>query len=233
MARSPLAISETEAIRKILEARGRFASYLGAGTSIEAGVKSAVGICEEIRAMLARSRGISLANSRKLDSWAARELNWSDLSLQYVTCIEEAFQTPADRVEYFRKMLKGIAPSFAHHATVILMTTGIIKRTCITTNFDKLIEQAFALQGEMECQPIRTTAELKYWREREDHAFALKLHGDYDTQNILNTSGETTLLDENWRNRLVEYLKHSGLFVVGTAGYEKSIYTLFDYLGEA
>jgi O-acetyl-ADP-ribose deacetylase (regulator of RNase III) len=111
-----------------------------------------------------------------------------------------------------------------------LMTRQYFRNTCLTTNFDKLLESAFTQQGDWECQPIRTATELEYWKDVDDRGFIIKLHGDYDTDNIANTPDETIIIDEQLRDKSRELLTGSGLVVIGTAGYEKSIHTFFDYL---
>jgi SIR2-like domain len=226
-----LVISEAEAIRKILESKNRFACYLGAGASVEAGVPTAAQICGNVRADLAAKLMVPKETE---DQWAAGRLAWNNLALRYVTCIKTAYQNEAGRVEYFREMLRRKVPSFSHHAVAMLMAREFLKRTCITTNFDKLVERAFAIQGDEECQPIRSLEELRFWRaEASDRSFTLKLHGDYDTYNILNTDEEVIRISDKFRDKIVDYLKYSGLVVLGSAGWEKSIYTLFDYLGES
>jgi len=222
-------ISGTEAIRKIVESKRRFACYLGSGASVEANVSTASQICADIRARLAAHDEIS---DDKLDDWAAKRLNWNDPARRYVTCIRAEYQTEADRIAFFRRLLLGKLPSFSHHGIAMLMTHKYLKHTCITTNFDKLVESAFAIQGHQECQAIRSVEELRFWREGSDRSFILKLHGDYDTYNILNTQEEVILIPDQFRDAIAAYLKDSGLVVLGSAGWEKSINTLFDYLGD-
>ena len=223
-----LVISGQEAIRKIVESKTRFACYLGSGASVEANVSTASQICSDIRSRLAAHDEIS---ENELDAWAAKRLNWNDSARRYVTCIRTAYQTEADRIAFFRAMLRGKLPSFSHHAVAMLMARKYLKPTCITTNFDKLVESAFAIQGHQECQAIRSVEELRFWREGLDRSFILKLHGDYDTYNILNTAEEVILIPDEFRDAIADYLKDSGLVVLGSAGWEKSINTLFDYLG--
>ena len=112
-------ISDGEAIRYILQEENRYVCYLGAGASVEAGVMTAQGICEEIRKEL-------LEHSSLRDS----DLDWDDPSQRYVTCIRKGYPTPAKRVQYFRRMLKNIRPSFCHHAVALLMRGNYFKINC-------------------------------------------------------------------------------------------------------
>jgi hypothetical protein len=112
------------------------------------------------------------------------------------------------------------------------MTYRYFRSTALTTNFDKLLEDAFTRQGAVECQPIRTDSELQFWDNVHNRYYVLKLHGDYDTQNISNTPDETVSISDNFRDDVSRLLEYAGLLVLGTAGQEKSIHTLFDELAK-
>jgi O-acetyl-ADP-ribose deacetylase (regulator of RNase III) len=142
----------------------------------------------------------------------------------------QKFGNDATRLEFFRELLMNKEPSFAHHAAALLAAGGYFKKTILTTNFDKLVENAFARQGLMECQAIRTVQELAYWGQENNKAYVIKLHGDYDTNNIANTPEEVFMLSKEMLISLPGLLRRSGMLVVGAAGYEKSIYTLLDQL---
>lgn len=222
--------SDIDAIRFILLEPNRFVCYLGAGASAEAGVPTAGQICKEIRDQLLAYELPAPKNQSAVTRWENERLKWNDPAQRYTTCIHEGYKAKAARVEFFRRKLQEIRPSFSHHAVAMLMARGLFKSTCITTNFDKLLESAFAQQGRMECQAIRTDAELEYWRNEPDKCYSLKLHGDYDTYNVLNTSDETIAISEPIKDAVERLLRNAGLAVIGTAGQEKSIHTLFDLL---
>lgn len=224
-----LVISDTEAIRWILKGP-RYAFYLGAGASVEANVPSAWQICDEIYREL--KSGIDAgdpAGAVRIQE-LEKKLDWNDPSLRYVSTITAGYPMQAMRVEYFRRTLRGRTPSFVHHAVALLISRGYLKSTCLTTNFDKLLESAFVQQAETECQPLRTDEELRFWMNEVGRHYVLKLHGDYDTHNISNTSDETVMISDAFRNAVATALEAAGLVVLGTAGHEKSIHTLFDFL---
>jgi hypothetical protein len=110
------------------------------------------------------------------------------------------------------------------------MTRDHLSRTAITTNFDKLLENAFSAIGESECQAIRMSEEVRFWRQVRDKCYLLKLHGDYDTHNLLNTEEETVTLDVEIVAKAQNVLVNAGLLVLGSAGREKSIHTFMDNL---
>jgi len=234
-----LIISDTEAIQHILTGLNlqgqnrhpRFACYLGAGASVEAGVKMASQICNDIYNELLTTRVLAVDSEEQIQA-LNKLLKWKDQSLRYVTCIKERYPDPSLRVDYFRNLLRSIGPSFAHHAIALLMKHRYFKNTCLTTNFDKLLESAFIQQGDSECQPIRNAEESKFWLQEEDRHYVIKLHGDYDTHNVLNTSEETASISEQLETDVSTLLDAAGLVVIGTAGYEKSVHTLFDQLSK-
>lgn len=224
-------VTDREAAAQILEARGAYYAFFGAGLSVEAGVPTANQICERVAKKQLNIHGFGEApelDEPEVKTWLSQNLAWDRIDERYANCIRIQYANPADRVEFFRRILSGVRPSFAHHGAAILMNEGLLSRTCLTTNFDKLLEYSFATLGDLECQPLRTTSEVQYWRPDQDRCFCLKLHGDYDTHNVLNTSEETVRIDEALRTRSCRLLEHQGLLVIGLAGYEKSVYTLFE-----
>lgn len=226
-------VSDRIAAAQILEASGAYHAFWGAGLSVEAGVPTANEICQLIAKNQLRIHGfgedapLDAADTR---DWLSKNLAWDRADEKYAKCIHTQYVNPADRVEFFRQTLTGVRPSFAHYGAALLMSHRILARTSITTNFDKLLETAFAAQGLRECQPLRTASEVQYWRPDPERCFCVKLHGDYDTHNVLNTLDETVRVDDALRARSSRLLAHQGLVVVGLAGYEKSVYSFFDDL---
>lgn len=216
-------ITEEEAISFILNEKGRFVSYLGAGASAEAGVPTAISICNQIKERKTRGR-----SPEYLERWE-NEVNWKDYGLRYFSCMK-TYGPQAMRVQFFRELLKGKNPSFVHHAVALLMANNVFASTCLTTNFDKLLETAFAQHGKVECQPIRTDEEAIYWENSTDRWHVIKLHGDYDTHNILNTESETVNISKVLREKVDVLLKSAGMVVLGAASHEKSTYSMFDQL---
>lgn len=234
-------IDPFKVFRTIIQNKGQFSIFLGAGASVEAKVPTADMICQEIASDI-----ISLENERRevtneklLDTendkkqWLNDTVSWDDDESRYSTSIKYLYSQQSERIDYFRRMLHGKNPSFIHYATAILMHHGYLTRTCISTNFDKLLEKGFSELNLTECQAIRLEDEAKYWRQEDNKCYCLKLHGDYDTFNILNTNSETISINPELRRCTEEVIKHSGLLVLGSAGREKSIHTLFDTLTES
>nr|BFE86898.1 hypothetical protein GCM10020093_094990 [Planobispora longispora] len=156
------------------------------------------------------------------DAWARQYLKWDDLRVRYRTCVER-YGSAEDRVTYFRQLLSGKRPAFAHHALAMLMADGVLYGTALTTNFDKLLEHAFTEQGFKECQAIRAAEEIEFWNQEQDRNYVFKLHGDYDTHNILNTRMETYSINEYFVEPSRSLFRGRGLLIIGSAGNEDSV----------
>jgi len=221
----PSIIGEDDVIYHLLNAKGKFVPYLGAGVSIDAGVMTGAEISEEIRRRIQQTKGLT-------DLQVKRELEWKKIATRYLTCVRKGLQTEAERVEFFREMTNGKGPCYSHFAIAQMMARNYLGPVSLTTNFDKLLEKAFVIDGDMECQALRSVEECKFWKETGSQAYILKIHGDYDTQNIKNTVDETYRLPVDLENLIATRLKDRGLLVLGTAGFEKSIHTLFDFLAD-
>lgn len=223
-------ISDLDATYNILQEKDRFICYLGAGASAEAGVKMALAICNDIREELASRDPAFDTNPEEVRKKIEAKLDWQDKSRRYSVCMHVGRNTKDSRVEYFRKLLTNARPSFCHHAVALLMAGQYFRSTCLSTNFDKLLETAFMQQGRMECQPIRNDSEIEYWWPTSRRGYVLKLHGDYDTENVLNTSEETITISKKMTEKVRALSQKSGMVVLGTAGNEESIRRLFDSL---
>jgi O-acetyl-ADP-ribose deacetylase len=211
-------ITEEEALHGLLVAPGDHVAFIGAGVSKEAGVPLADEISSDIRRQLETERP-----GGGSDEWAREYLNWDDDSRRYGTSLERWGQSAQDRVDYFRSILKGKRPSFSHHALTLLMAHDRLHGTAFTTNFDKLLEMSFTEQNLRECQAIRMEEEAEFWGQERDKCYAFKLHGDYDTHNILNTRAEVRSIPDFFLDAARQILRGRGLLVLGSAGNEPSI----------
>jgi O-acetyl-ADP-ribose deacetylase (regulator of RNase III) len=218
-------ISDKDAIENIIGEPGRWAFYLGAGLSVESGVPTAQQISADVRAAMAKRQ--PELSPDQLD----RELEWSSPARRYPTCIRRGFPNEERRLSYFRSIVRDAEPAFCHYAVALLMSQGYARRTCLTTNFDHLLEMAFARVGIADSQAIRDDFEADFWHEREGRFFILKLHGDIDTLNIRNTREETISISERMQRTVERVAEDSGLVILGSAGNEKSVRALFDDIG--
>ena len=222
-------LSDAAVVRHLLGGSGRYALWLGAGVSADSGIQTANAICNSIRASLLQTQSaVDVTDARAVEEWANRTLDWSDAQRRYTTSIRKAHPNPAMRVSYFRGLLRESKPAFCHYAAALLMASDYVDRTCVTTNFDHLLERAFAELNLVDYQAVRSEGEVQFWMPSEKRCFVVKLHGDIDTNNILNTTEETLEIPKHMRRVVFDLVRNKGLIVLGAAGNEKSVWKVFE-----
>lgn len=108
-------------------------------------------------------------------------------------------------------------PTRAHHAIAKLVRNGYI-RVIITTNFDRLLENALREQG---VEPtVVTSVDAMQGAEPLTHTscYLLKLHGDYKDARILNTDEELTAYPPEYDALLDRIIDEHGLIICGWSG---------------
>lgn len=108
-------------------------------------------------------------------------------------------------------------PTKAHHAIAGLVRDGYIK-VIVTTNFDRLLENALREAG-VEPTIVASLDALK-GAEPLVHTtcYILKLHGDYKDARILNTDEELTAYQPEYDALLDRIIDEHGLIVCGWSG---------------
>lgn len=105
-------------------------------------------------------------------------------------------------------------PTRAHHAIASLMSSGLI-RVVVTTNFDRLLEQALAERGIY--PTIISNADSAKGALPLSHAgpTLVKVHGDYCDTRILNTPEELASYAPEMNSLLDRVFDEFGLIVCG------------------
>jgi len=164
------------------------------------------------------------------ESWKNKN-KWLDSVDCYSIAMQEAFGEDIDDVavtnKYFQdKILANAVPNFAHYALALLMKYDLINKTCITTNFDRLIEMAFMRIEGCDCIPIRTEEEIDIWDY--DRHYLVKVHGDGHFYNMKQTKAQTSSWDDRFSELILGNRQNfSGLVIIGLGGHEKSIQAFF------
>jgi hypothetical protein len=141
----------------------------------------------------------------------------------YSVIIESLARTPAERQALLRGYFEpnekekeeGIkTPSKAHHAIARLISNGYIK-IVVTTNFDKLLEQA--LDGIGVSYSVFSTPEQMSGAIPLRHAgpTIIKVHGDYRSDRFKNTDRELSQYEKPINKTLDEVFDQYGLIVCG------------------
>ena len=211
---TPLAFS-------VFEAKGVYALLLGSGLSRSAEVPTGW----EITLDLVRRVGLSQGVEAQAD-WAAWYRSQTGEEPNYSKLLAEIASSPDERRAILHSYIEPSTqdredgrkvPTRAHHAIAALVAAGFI-RVIITTNFDRLMENALREAG---VEPtIVASVDALSGAEPITHSacYVLKLHGDYKDARILNTDEELESYPTAYDGLLDRILDEHGLIVAGWSG---------------
>ncbi|ACE84072.1 SIR2 family protein [Cellvibrio japonicus] len=220
----------------------QFAWFLGAGASASAGIPTGYSMILDFKKHLFCQ--LSKISPREVDAndplWQQRidlffstrsELPPPDDPTEYAKAFEAVYPTAEARRLYIEKAVTMGTPSFAHRVLAALLTTRRIP-CAFTTNFDQLIETATTLTDQLVSPGDRanmTTAAIDNAERaerclRESHwPFLAKLHGDFQSVELKNTTDELKEQDARMRRVLGAACARFGLVIVGYSGRDESI----------
>lgn len=152
---------------------------------------------------------------------------------EYAYYFEALYPDEADRRRYIEQMVLAARYSYGHKALAALLKLDRA-RVVWTTNFDKLVEDAVAgLFGSTSNLVIASLSEPEIAMQALNEGrwpLMVKLHGDFQSRRLKNTTEELKKQDRAMRDALVAACKRYGLAVVGYSGRDHSI---MDALEEA
>lgn len=145
---------------------------------------------------------------------------------EYAALFERTYPDEEDRRRYIHAAMVDATPSYGHLVLAALFRIG--KANVVwTTNFDHLVETATSRLFETTAR--LTVADLERHevaqRALAESRFPLlvKLHGDFHSTRLKNTSGELQAQDEKLRTALLEGCRRFGLAAVGYSGRDDSV----------
>jgi NAD-dependent SIR2 family protein deacetylase len=204
---------------------GVYAVLLGSGVSTGAGVPTGWGVVKELVRRIAAADSPDDLESLRLaqadpDAWWAKhgegELGYASLlkTLAPTAPVRQGhladFFEPTD--EEREEGLK--VPSKAHHAVAQLVKRGLV-RVILTTNFDRLMEQALEAAGVSPQVIARPEAVNGMAPLAHAPATVVKLHGDYKDLGSRNTPEELSEYPEEWTTLLRQVFDEYGLLISG------------------
>lgn len=204
---------------------GVYAVLLGSGVSTGAGVPTGWGVVTQLIQRLAAADAPGDAESLQL-AVDEPERWWSehhDGELGYSALLSALATTPAARqgllADFFEPTdedrERGIkTPSAAHQAIAGLVKRGLV-RVIITTNFDRLMEQALDAAGVSPQVISRPEAARGMAPLAHSAATIIKLHGDYKDLGSRNTPEELESYPEEWNVLLRQIFDDYGLVISG------------------
>ena len=216
---------------------------LGAGASASAGLPTAIDMVWEFKQKL-------FVSQRKVSRQTVTDLSNSNVRMklqahidslgylprdgdpnEYVALFEEVYSSEADRRVYMDAKMAGAKPSYGHLALATLMRA---QRTRLiwTTNFDALIDDACAkiydTTGSLTVVDLDTPSRAAQVIDDERWPLEVKLHGDFRSRSLKNTSDELRQQNALLREKLIDSCKRFGLVVVGYSGRDDSVMSALD-----
>lgn len=215
---------------------GVYALLLGSGVSTGAGIPTGWGVVKNLIrrvAVLEDKDTLEQAESDPEGWWTAHH----DEPLGYSTLLEALAPTPSARqavlAEFFEptdeERQEGIKrPSKAHLAIAELVKRGAVK-VIVTTNFDRLMEQALDSVGVAPQVISRPEAVQGMKPLAHAPATVIKLHGDYLDLGSRNTPSELESYPQEWNDLVSQVLDQYGLVISGwSADWDTALVALME-----
>jgi len=211
----------TSLARSISTNPGVYVPLIGSGMSVAAGVPTGHQLVEMLAREVIRSEA---GNSPEdVNQW------WNEnrgAPLTYQSMVQALALGAGDRQALLKafieptaeELTQGLkAPTRAHLAVADLVKCGSVK-IIMTTNFDRLVESALTrvgIQPQVLTEPSDVDSMIPLQHAR---CTVIKLHGDYQRANLLNTDDELDSYPDPWHRLLARVLDEYGLFTVGWSG---------------
>ncbi|WJN52529.1 SIR2 family protein [Pseudomonas asiatica] len=205
----------------MFENKGVYAVLVGSGVSRSAGIQTGW----EITMELVKRWGIATGAGDQ-DDWLSWYVAQTSEQPNYSKLLERLAATQTERRAIIQGFLEpneqeaedGLKlPTRAHRAIANMVKTGHI-RVIVTTNFDRLMENALRDVG---IEPtVVSSADSFAGAEPLTHStcYILKIHGDYKDARILNTDDELGDYPPAFNTLLDRIIDEFGLIVAGWSG---------------
>ncbi len=197
---------------------GSYALLLGSGVSRAAGIPTAWEIVLDLIAKVAAAEGVEAGENPAV--WYRNRYR---VEPEYGTLLATLSRRRAERTALLRSYFEptdedreqGLkTPTTAHRAIARLVADGRM-RLIITTNFDRLIEQALAEVGVNPVIIANDAGAESAPPPDRSRCTLVKLHGDYLDTRLRNTPDELAAYEPRMAQLLGRYLDDYGLIVAG------------------
>lgn len=211
----------TQLAFSVYENKGVFAALLGSGLSRSAEIPTGWEITLDLVRRVAAAQGVP-----PQADWAKWYREKTGQEPNYSALLEEIAGSPDERRAILHSYIEPgeqdredgrKTPTKAHHAIARLVRGGFV-RVIVTTNFDRLMENALREQG---VEPtVVASADALAGAEPLTHSrcYVLKLHGDYKDARILNTDQELSIYPDGYNRLLDRIFDEHGLIICGWSG---------------
>jgi tetratricopeptide (TPR) repeat protein len=207
----------------------RFALFLGAGASFQAGIKTAGQMMSEFREKILKRDCSEINEKSKQEQWLNKNVLSKGKGNEYSKLFEAFERTQRGRQSYISKLIKDKKPTFGYAMLASIIARGFIN-TILTTNFDDLMfiacNKFTGVRPVIYAYGIMAT-EMKF---SSPHSKILKMHGDYLYSALANTEKEMSLFnqDPNMKAQVAHALNEYELIVFGYSGSDDSVMEILE-----
>ncbi|MEE9161913.1 MAG: SIR2 family protein, partial [Candidatus Neomarinimicrobiota bacterium] len=211
---------------------GAYAALIGSGVSVGAGIPTGWQVVLDLISKLARV--LSESPGDDLAGWYRERFGEEP---DYSKLLDALARSPAERSALLRSYFEPTAedrtrgvkvPGAAHMALAELAATGHV-RLFVTTNFDRLIEQALEAAGVTPRVLGTPDSILGSPPLSQAGCTVVKLHGDYLDTRIKNTPAELDSYDESVDALLDRIIEEHGFIVCGwSAAWDTALRRAFE-----
>lgn len=231
-------LSSDDFARRFSLRPGQLMWLLGAGVSVSAGIPSAWDMIWQFKQTLfVAQRKASPESVTDLGNPAIRALLDSHIASseqlpppgsaeEYAALFEATYPVERDRTTFIQGMISGAKLAYGHLALASLLKAGHTQLVW-TTNFDHLIEDAcaktYGTTGTLSVVALDAPELAAQLISAQKWPIAVKLHGDFRSRRLKNTTDELRQQDAALRQQLVDACRRSGLIVAGYSGRDGSV----------
>jgi len=197
----------------IFSNKGVYALLLGSGISKNAGIATGWDVVQDLILKLATLKHEKCEPTPQ--EWFESKFG---IEANYSTILGKLAKTPDERLNllkpYFESKDEKQLPSKAHKSIAKLVKSGYIK-VIITTNFDRLLENALRDEG-IEPTVIKHSEDIKGALPLVHNKFTLiKINGDYLDSRFLNTVSELSTYNDELKNYILNIINEFGIISCG------------------
>jgi NAD-dependent SIR2 family protein deacetylase len=212
--------------------------FLGAGVSAAAGIQTAWDMIwrfkRELYVTQRKASPQSVADVSQaavraiLDAFVAESdtLPRPGAPEEYSALFEATYPQEQDRRTYIDHMIRGMKPTQGHLALAALLRARH-SNIVWTTNFDHLLADAcartFETTAALNSASLDGTSLAGEFISDQQWPIEVKLHGDFRSRRLKNTSEELRHQDAQFRTQLVDACRRLGLIVAGYSGRDDSV----------
>ena len=212
--------------------------FLGAGASATAGIPTASDLiwdfkrkiyCSEQRIHPTRVSDLTnRAVQARIQAYLDEKGSYPRVGAEneYASFFEATYPSPVDRQSFIQQFLTGRGPSYGHFVLAQLMNVDKA-RVVWTTNFDKLVEDAaaktFGGTSRLTVADLGEPQKADAALSREQWPLLVKIHGDFHSERLKNTTHELQSQDEQMRHAFASACQRYGLAIAGYSGRDSSV----------